>query len=129
LKSLQTAASKEIDDAFEKKSQQQNRGSLLSRASRAGSQAVKNVVPELKDIATDMLVKKLEERLGSVIGTNVMFGNGIRLQQGGGLKLSNQHGKGIMLGSSLMGRDGSIMGHPSMYKSHYNHYPQQQYNI
>ena len=85
-------------------------------------------MPELRNIATDMLVKELEERIGSVIGTDIQFGNGIRLQ-GSGLKLSNQYGKGIMLGTSLIGRDGAGLGHPSLYRSHYNHYPQQQYNI
>ena len=128
LKSLQNEASKEIDDAFKKKNEQSNRGSLASRASRATTSAMKNAVPELRNIATDMLVKELEERIGSVIGTDIQFGNGIRLQ-GSGLKLSNQYGKGIMLGTSLIGRDGAGLGHPSLYRSHYNHYPQQQYNI
>ena len=41
----------------------------------------------------------------------------------------NQYGKGIMLGTSLIGRDGAGLGHPSLYRSHYNDYPQQKYNI
>lgn len=127
LKELQKTASSEIDDAFKKKSEQSNRGSLASRASRATTSAVKNSVSALQDVATEMLLKELENRLGPEM-TN-MIGNGIRLQ-GSGLRLSNQqYGKGIMLGNSIMGRDGSVMGHPGLYQSHYNHYPQQRYNI
>ena len=98
--------------------------SLTQRASRTATSAVKNSISGLQDVATDMLLQELESRLGGV-----MFGNGIRLQ-GSGLRLSNQqYGKGIMLGNSIMGRNGTVMGHSGLYESHYNHHPQQRYNI
>ena len=131
LKSLQNEAGKEIDDAFKKRSEQNNRGNIVSRASRASSNAIKSVVHQLQDVATDLLRKELEARLGEVIGTDIMFGNGVRLQ-GSSVRLSNQHGKGIMLGNgvdNLVGRQGAIRGDPHMYENHYQHYPNQRYNI
>lgn len=128
LKAAQAKAAEEINDSFKKKTEQSNRGSVLSRGKRVAISAANSVYPELEKIATDKLKKELESRLGmsidDLIASTSMMGTGIRL--------SSQEGQGIMLGNgidNLMGVNGSVQGFHQSRRSHYQHYPAQKYNI
>jgi len=123
LKAAQAQGEKELDDAFKKKSERQNKGGILRRSRVAVQQGINASLPELKNIATQKLQEELELRLGISLD-GAMRGNGIRL--------SNQNGRGIMLGNgvdNLTGPNGAIQSPLTSRNSYHQHYPLQRYNI
>lgn len=124
LKAAQQMGNKEIDDAFKKKKNQRQRGTAVSRVGRSLYQGATSVAPQIQEIATETLIRELENRIGSSVNFNSMSGQGIRL--------SSQQGQGIMLGNGLqnpVGLNGDMYGRMTpMPSSYYQFYPAQRYN-
>jgi len=125
LKAAQAQGEKELDDAFKKKSERQNKGGILRRSRVALQQGINASLPELQNIATQKLQEELELRLGISLD-GAMRGSGIRLSN------QNQYGRGIMLGNgvdNLTGPNGAIQSPLTSRNSYHQHYPLQRYNI
>ena len=123
LKAAQAQGEKELDDAFKKKSERQNKGGILRRGRVMAQTGINASLPELQNIATQKLKEELEGRLGVSLDFAM---------SGSGMRLSNQHGNGIMLGNgvnNLTGVNGSIKSPLFTTNTYHQHYPLRKYNI